>query len=145
MEGLTTHCRRRALQPHEKALPMFLQDHGCVVQFRNIWYRPLASRWANTTCSKMSANEADVMELRRATAAKLFAKIAAPKEVSAANLKALAEVVAYANEGAYKAAFLDCLNAYRAKKGDKREVDSVNKTLNILVRGGVIGKGDLIK
>ncbi|MBR5457391.1 MAG: hypothetical protein IKV56_01375, partial [Kiritimatiellae bacterium] len=82
---------------------------------------------------------------RRATAAKLFAKIADPKEVSAANLKALAEVVAYANEGAYKAAFFDCLNAYRAKKGDKREVDSVNKTLNILVRGGVISKGDLIK
>ena len=145
MEGLTTHCRRRALAPHETALPMFLQDHGCVVQFRNVWYRPIPSRWANTTCSKMSAKESDVMELRRATAAKLFAKIADPKAVRASNLKALAEVVSYANEGAYKVAFTECLNAYRAKKGNKREVDSVNKTLNVLVRCGVISKGDRIK
>ena len=47
------------------------------------------------------------MALRRETAAKLFAKIADPKAATADNVKALAEVISYANEGEYKAAFGD--------------------------------------
>lgn len=138
MEGLTTHCRRRPLAPHATKGPLHLQDHGCVVQFRNIWYRPLASRWANTTHSAMSAKTEDVMALRRATAAKLFAAIADPKAVSADNLKALAEVVSYANEGCYADAFKACLDAYRRTPGDAAEVNGVNKTLDVLIRSKVI-------
>lgn len=138
MEGLTTHCKRRPLAPHKTVGPLQLQDHGCVVQFRNVWYRPLASRWANTTHSTLSADENDVMALRRATAAKLFAQIEDPKAATAANVKALGEVISYANEGAYKAAFEAVLKAYRAKPGDAKEIADVNKALDVLIRNGVI-------
>ena len=138
MEGLTTHCKRRPLAPHKTVGPLQLQDHGCVVQFRNVWYRPLASRWANTTHSTLSADENDVMALRRATAAKLFAKIEDPKAATAANVKALGEVVSYANEGPYRAAFEAALKAYREKPGDAEEVADVNRALDVLVRNRVI-------
>lgn len=75
MEGLTIYCKRRPLEPHALKGPLQLQNHGCVVQFRNIWYRPLVSRWANTAHSSISAKRDDVMALRRATAAQLYAKI----------------------------------------------------------------------
>ena len=139
IEGLTTHCVRRPLAPHGDKGPLCLQDHGCVVQYRNVWYRPLASRWANTTHSALSADENDVMALRRKTAAELFAKIEKPDEVSAANLKALAEVISYANEGKYADAFRKCLEAYRAKAGKSEdEVKSVNNALGVLRRNRVV-------
>ena len=139
LEGLTTHCRRRPLAPHGDKGPLCLQDHGCVVQYRNIWYRPLASRWANTTHSTLTADENDVMALRRKTAAALFAKIERPGEVSAANLKALAEVISYANEGDYADSFRKCLDSYRAK-ADKSadEVKDVNNALKVLLRNRVV-------
>lgn len=138
MEGLTTHCKRRPLKPHEVKGPLQLQDHGCVVQFRNIWYRPLASRWANTTHSEMSAKPDEVMALRRETAARLYGAIADPKAVTADNLKALAEVVSYANEGRYADDFKACLDAYRSAPGAAAEVRDVNRVLDVLIRGKVI-------
>jgi len=145
MEGQTTHCKRRPLKPHPKQGPLHLQDHGCVVQFRNIWCRPLPSRWDNLTHSNMSACPQKVMELRRATAAKLFAKIADPKAATAENVKALAEVVSYANEGEYAEAFQAALAAYRAKPGDANEVKGVNGALDVLVRNKVIPADAKIK
>lgn len=138
MEGLTTHCKRRPLAPHATKGPLHLQDHGCVVQYRNIWYRPLPSRWDNKTHSNMSANPEAVMALRRETAAKLFAKIKDPKAATAANVQALGEVISYANEGEYKEAFDAALKAYRAKPGNKNEVHILNKALDVLVRAKVI-------
>ena len=140
MEGLTTHCRRRPLAPPSATKgPLCLQDHGCVVQYRNVWYRPLASRWANTTHSTLSADENDVMALRRKTAAELFAKIKNPSEVSATNLKALAEVISYANEGRYADSFKKCLDGYRAKAGKSAdEVKDVNNILGVLLRNRVV-------
>ena len=138
MEGLTTHCKRRALAPHALKGPLQLQDHGCVVQFRNIWYRPLASRWANTTHSSMSAKTDDVMALRRETAAKLYAKISNPKSGTAETLIALAEVISYANEGDYAKDFQACLEKYRKAKHPDRELRDVTNALKILVRCKVI-------
>ncbi len=86
----------------------------------------------------LSADENEVMKLRRETAAKLYAKIADPKAPTAATVKALAEVIAYANENPYKAAFDAALAAYRAKPGDAKEVADVNGALDVLVRNRVI-------
>ena len=138
MEGQTTHRRRRPLSPHPAKGPLTLQDHGCEVEYRNVWIRPIPSRWDNLTSSAMSALPEKVMELRRETASRLYAKIEDPKAATAENVKALAEVVAYANEGEYKAAFESALAAYRANPGDKGEVDGVNGALDILVRAGTI-------
>ena len=146
MEGQTTHCRRRPLAEHPTTGFLGLQDHGCEVTFRNIWIRPLASRWDNLTHSEMSADPNEVMKLRRETAAKLFAKIADPKSVNAETVKALAEVVAYANEGEYQTSFANALKAYREMKPtNEKEVKSVNDALKVLVRGGILKDADLIK
>jgi len=144
MEGQTTHRKRRPLQPHPKAAPLALQYHNSDVFFRNIWIRPLPSRWDNKTHSSMSGDPEAVMKLRRETAAKLYAKISDPGAATAANVKALAEVVAYANEGKYKADFEKALkNFYAAKPSDADRKD-VNSTLEILVRSKVIG-AELVK
>ena len=145
LEGLKTHERRKPLAPHKPTGQLRLQDHGCVVHFRNIWYRPLASRWANTTHSLMSGNENDVMACRRNTAAELYAKIADKEAVTGANVLALGEVLAYADEPEYRAAFLKCLEAYRAKPGDAKEVAHVNERLGVLVKAGVLKADQLVK
>jgi len=145
MEGETTHCKRRPLAEHPVTGYLGLQDHGCEVTYRNIWIRPLASRWDNLTHSTMSAKTEEVMKLRRETAAKLFAKIADPKASDAATLKALAEVIAYSDESAYRTAFDSALAAYRAKPGDANEVKDVNGALGVLVRGGLLKEDLLIK
>ncbi len=90
----------------------------------------------------MSADPAKVMELRRATAAALYAKVADPKAATAENVKALAEAVAYADEAPQSEAFRAALEAYRANPGSREEVMGVNSALDILVRAGAIA-GDL--
>ena len=148
LEGLTTHCKRRPLAPVPSTKgPLALQDHGCTVHFRNIWIRPIPSRWDNKTHCTLSADENEVMKLRRETAKGLFAKIADPKAVTAENVKALGEVISYANEGEFAAAFNAVAAGYKAKlekltadefKAQKGEIEAVRRALDVLIRGNVI-------
>jgi hypothetical protein len=39
--GPTQHGRVAAYRPHPPTGPLWLQDHGACVRYRNIWYRPL--------------------------------------------------------------------------------------------------------
>ena len=145
MEGLTTHCNRRPLAPHATRLPLEFQDHGNPVRYRNIWIREIPSRYANTTHGGPAANEADVMALRRETAAKLFAKIDRAK-MDAPTLAALMEVISYAKEGDFKAEYIRHGYAYRdwlktlddkALDAHKAEITDLKRIMNKLQKGGV--------
>ena len=147
MEGLTTHCKRRPLAPHATKGPLSLQDHGCTVHFRNIWLRPLPSRWDNLTHSVLSANEDEVMKLRRATAKELYAKIAKPIQPTVENMMAMVEVISYAKEGEMQDAWTKLAHDFHAVL-DKMSDDELNakkdqllklrNQLDTLVKGGVI-------
>ena len=41
LNGPTTHRNIQPYVPHPEAAPLMLQDHGDLIRFRNIWYRPL--------------------------------------------------------------------------------------------------------
>lgn len=146
MEGLTTHCTRRPLAPHPTRLPLEFQDHGNPVRFRNIWIRDIPSRYANTTHGGPAANEADVMALRRRTAAGLYSKIDVSKS-DAETLQALLEVVSYANEGAYREEAIRHAQAYRdfvrglddaALQERRQEIVDLLRAVKTLQRGGVL-------
>ncbi len=96
LEGRTTWCRRLPLPKGSSSGPLYLQDHGNPVPFRNVWIRRIPSRYANTVCGGPGVKEEDVRTLR----AKLAAETRAAAEKSA-DLDE--QVVQYWSSFAYKA------------------------------------------
>lgn len=146
MEGLTTSSHRRRLAPYPKKAPLSLQDHGCVVRYRNIWIRELPSRYDNTTHGGPAANFEDVMKLRRETAAKLYGRIK-PEDALWKRLNALMEVIAYAKDDKYMEAYGKAGAEYKAKlegMGEaelEKEKDGIMRTyrsFDVLLRNKVI-------
>ena len=124
-----------------------LQEHGCEVHFRNIWYRPIPSRWDNRVNSSMSADVDDVMALRRRMAAELFAKIENPAEPTIANMLAVGEVIGYAREGKYEQAWKSIANGMHDKldaatdaelEARKDDLLKLRTALDLLIRAGVV-------
>ena len=147
MEGLTTHQVRRPLAPHATKLPLYFQDHGCVVHYRNIWIREIPSRYANVTHGGPAADENAVMALRRETAAKLFAGIAKPVKPTIANMEALAEVIGYVCEGEYQKVWKDTAMAFHGVldgmsddelNANKKALLDLRSSLDTLIRCGVV-------
>ena len=147
MEGITTHKVRKALVPHPMKGPLSIQDHGCTVHFRNIWIRPLPSRWDNRTHGIMSADENEVMSLRRETAGALYAKLAKPLVPTVDNMLAMAEVISYAKEGEIAVSWKKLANEFHDvldRMSDeeltvrKKQLLKLRDVLDTLVRGGVV-------
>ena len=149
MEGITTHRVRKPLVPHATKGPLALQDHGCTVHFRNIWLRPLPSRWDNRTHGVLTADENAVRALRRETAAALFARIERPIRPTVANMMAMAEVISYAKEGEILAAWKKLVPEFygvfdRMSDAElnarKDELLKLRNALDTLIRGGVVAQ-----
>ena len=147
MEGLTTHKKRRPLAPGATKGPLALQDHGCVVHFRNVWYRPIPSRWDNRVHSAMSADPDAVMALRRETAARLYAKLAKPLAPTVENMAAMAEVISYAKEGEYATVWKSLADAFHGVldrmtdaelTARKTDLLKLRDALDTLIRAGVV-------
>ena len=73
-EGGHTWCRRLDYPKLPAKGPIFLQDHGNDVEFRNIWIREIPAREENTTHGTPWVNKDDVLKLRAQTAARLLAE-----------------------------------------------------------------------
>lgn len=147
MEGLSTHCRRRALAPHPTKLPFSLQDHGNPTRFRNIWIREIPSRYANTTHGGPAVDEAAVLALRQKTAGELFAKANPGDANKKGALDRMLEIISYDTSEKYmkivdelSKAYIAELNALdstaiQSKKGD---VLSLRGGCDVLTRNGVV-------
>ena len=147
MDRFTSWKFRNPVVPHEQKLPIFFQDHGCRVHYRNIWIREIPSRYANRTHGGPGVDENEVMKLRRETAEKLYAQIEKPVKPTVENMQALGEVISYAREGEYEKVwkntavkFHDVLDKMSDDewKSRKAELLALRNALDTLIRNGVV-------
>jgi hypothetical protein len=145
-EGLSTHCQRRPLKPYASKLPIRLQDHGNAMRFRNIWIREIPSRYANTTHGGPGVKEADVLALRKETAAALEKKITWDAPNKFETLRQALEVVSYEKTPERMGPLAKLADAYleelakldaEALKNKKGDIITLRNDTNVLIRNGV--------
>ncbi|MBQ9430485.1 MAG: DUF1080 domain-containing protein [Kiritimatiellae bacterium] len=143
-EAGTTWCRRLKRVKHAAEAPLYLQDHGNPVPFRNVWIRRIPSRYANTVCGGPGVKAEDVAALRT--------KLAEETKVTGDGAEDVAEkVVQYWSSYAYradpavkaKAEFYTAEYVRRYQQNDKsvrHHVGEMKRFVNMLANSGFIAK-----
>ncbi|MCL2105419.1 MAG: DUF1080 domain-containing protein [Kiritimatiellaeota bacterium] len=147
LEGLSTHCTRRPITKYADKGPLKFQDHGNPVRFRNVWIREIPSRYVNTTHGGPGVKEADVMALRKETAAKLFADIDLKSDNKVDILRRMLEVISYDKDAKYMQLLEELGTMQMAKVAGydktkiadlKGEIMGIRNDLNVLIRNKVL-------
>ncbi|MGN0847726.1 MAG: DUF1080 domain-containing protein [Kiritimatiellia bacterium] len=141
-QGTTGWCRRIKTHATATAAPLYLQDHGHPVPFRNIWIRRIPSRFADTVNGSVGTKYGDVARLRHELAAQSLAFAQATDDPAERFIR-LWESFCYEPDRAVKRrieaveeATVKALAAGAGSFGDPRRFNAFRRFVKMLVDSG---------